>query len=271
MSLVEVVRGEVSLRDDADRNVSVAAGHEGRVLAGRAPVVARSAHGAESGDWSELAPARAEDEPPRGIGELRAKKPGDARERDRGVRLARHHVKVRISGNVARTEIDETFSNESGDELEGIYRMPLPPDAQIERPRSSRRQLEEARSCADRAGRSGAASPEREPLASARPRPTSWVSWPWKIRRLEWQRGVGSARIFPIRRGIASVVLAYRRRSASTAPRGVHYPLAYDPTGSTTSRTSCRSPARDDPAFGLSPGLRDDPPTARTAVPRAWP
>ena len=42
-------------------------------------------------------------------------------------------MKVRIAGNVARTEIDETFANDTDDELEGIYRFPLPPGAQIER------------------------------------------------------------------------------------------------------------------------------------------
>jgi len=40
---------------------------------------------------------------------------------------------VRIVGNVARTEIEEVFSNSADDVLEGIYRFPLPPDAQIER------------------------------------------------------------------------------------------------------------------------------------------
>ena len=68
-----------------------------------------------------------------GLGELRARKPGSTGELDQAVRLTKHDVKVRISGQVARTEIDETFTNDTGDVLEGIYRFPMPPDAQIER------------------------------------------------------------------------------------------------------------------------------------------
>ena len=69
----------------------------------------------------------------RGLGELRAKKPGAKEEKDHAVRLARHDVKVRVVGNVARTEIDETFANDTDEELEGVYRFPLPANALIER------------------------------------------------------------------------------------------------------------------------------------------
>jgi ferric-dicitrate binding protein FerR (iron transport regulator) len=263
MSLVEVARGEVSLRDDADRSVSVGAGHEGRVLSGRAPVVARSAYGAESGDWSELAAPKTEDEPPRGIGELRAKKPGDSRERDRAVRLARHHVKVRISGNVARTEIDETFSNESGDELEGIYRMPLPPDAQIERlALEVGGKLEEGAFVArDRAKAIwGGVIQNATPQALRKVEPDIvWVPGPWKDPALlEWQRGGRfELRIFPIpAKGSRRVVLAYTQTlGLHGAARRYTYPLAYDPTGSTTidDFDVDVQVMGHDPAFGLKP------------------
>src|SRR5208282_1198572 len=73
------------------------------------------------------------DAPVSGLGELRARRPGKTDEKDHAVHLASHAVKVRIVGNVARTEVDEVFSNDTGDELEGVYRFPLPPSAQIER------------------------------------------------------------------------------------------------------------------------------------------
>ena len=39
---------------------------------------------------------------------------------------------VRVVDLVARTEVDETFNNDTDEELEGIFRFPLPPGAQIE-------------------------------------------------------------------------------------------------------------------------------------------
>ena len=82
--------------------------------------------------WSESAQAEGEQEVAvRGLGELKAKKPGDNDgARRRGDAHESHAVKVRIAGNVARTEVDETFTNDTDEELEGIYRFPLPPDAQ---------------------------------------------------------------------------------------------------------------------------------------------
>src|SRR6185295_1432988 len=58
---------------------------------------------------------------------------GQDAERTGAVTLASHRVRVRIAGAVARTEIEEVFENQTDDVLEGIYRFPLPPDAQIER------------------------------------------------------------------------------------------------------------------------------------------
>src|SRR5690606_17825454 len=84
--------------------------------------------------WSELAPPaqKTDDDAAVGIGALRAYKPGEKRDRDWKLALASHEVKVRISGPVARTEITETFRNDSDTQLEGVYQFPLPPDAQID-------------------------------------------------------------------------------------------------------------------------------------------
>ena len=41
-------------------------------------------------------------------------------------------MKVRIVGPIARTEITETFRNDSDETLEGVYQFPLPADAQID-------------------------------------------------------------------------------------------------------------------------------------------
>jgi ferric-dicitrate binding protein FerR (iron transport regulator) len=131
---VEVLRGEVELKNGRDAH-RISAGQEGvatKAGVDVAPVndlAQRAAFGEQLlGSHNEDAEA-----PASGLGELRAKRPGRADEKDHAVRLARHAVKVRIAGNVARTEIDETFANDTDDELEGIYRFPLPPGAQIER------------------------------------------------------------------------------------------------------------------------------------------
>src|SRR5204863_4090113 len=66
-------------------------------------------------------------------GELIAKRPRDGQELAGAVQLAQHHIKVRIVDNIARTEVEEVFENQANEILEGIYRFPLPPGAQIER------------------------------------------------------------------------------------------------------------------------------------------
>ena len=89
---------------------------------------------ADSVAWGEDAfgSAREASEVHRGLGELVAKKPGEANERRGAVTLTSHAVRVRIAGAVARTEVEEVFTNQTDQVLEGIFRFPLPPDAQIE-------------------------------------------------------------------------------------------------------------------------------------------
>jgi len=114
-------------------------------------------------------------------------------------------VKVRIAGTVARTEIDETFSNDTDDELEGIYRFPLPPGAQIERlalevdgKLVDGEFIDKAKAAAIWRGAIQNAAPKA-------PKPREeivWVPGPWHDPALlEWQRGGRfELKIFPIRR-----------------------------------------------------------------------
>jgi hypothetical protein len=159
---------------------------------------------------------------------------------DRAVRLTKHDVKVRVSGQIARTEIDETFTNDTGDVLEGIYRFPLPPDAQIERlALEVEGKLEEGsfvdkdRAAAIWRGVIQAAAPK-----SPKPREEIiWVPGPWHDPALlEWQRGGRfELKIYPIpAKGSRRVVLAYTQRvPRSGGVRKYTYPLSYDPSGST--------------------------------------
>ena len=45
--------------------------------------------------------------------------------------VEQHHVKVTIDGQVATTEIDQTFRNPLNQRLEGTYMFPLPEDAAV--------------------------------------------------------------------------------------------------------------------------------------------
>ena len=212
---VRVVRGVVRLRA-GDRSVDVRAGEEGTVEAGGAPEVSAAGDLVSAIGWSEiLAPDQPEDEVPAGIGELRAYKPGEKRDRDWRLSLASHKVTVRIVGNVARTEIEETFQNDSAVRLEGVYKFPLPPDARIERlALDVDGKMEEGAFVA----RERASKIWRGVIRKATPRPQIatddivWVPGPWRDPALlEWQRGGRfELRIFPIpARGARTVQLAY--------------------------------------------------------------
>ena len=237
---VDVARGSVTLSDAAQRSVRVNAGESARLVEGAPPFVSFSESFGESLAWSDETFGEAEPTSgPRGLGELKAKKPGQDAELAGAVTLATHAVRVRISGAVARTEIEEVFENHTDQVLEGIYRFPMPPDAQIERlALEVDGKLEEGAFL----DRERAAGIWRGAIVNAAPkakRPLDeivWVPGPWKDPALlEWQRGGRfELRIFPIpKRGSRRVILAYTevvKPSGNT--RRYTYPLAYDPGGS---------------------------------------
>jgi hypothetical protein len=102
----------------------VKTGQEGVLARGRVTVAPAIDLGGRVA-WSELSPDEATTSS--GLGELRARRPGSSVERDQAVHLAEHSVKVRIVGNVARTEIEEVFRNDTGSELEGSTASRCPP------------------------------------------------------------------------------------------------------------------------------------------------
>ncbi|HVY48362.1 MAG TPA: VIT domain-containing protein, partial [Minicystis sp.] len=170
----------------------------------------------------------------------RARKPGDTKEKDHAVRLAKHSAKVRIVDLVARTEIDETFTNDTDQELEGIFRFPLPQGAQIER-----LALEVDGKLVDGAfvDRDKGAAIWRGVIHNAAPKAPKpkeeifWVPGPWRDPALlEWQRGGRfELKIFPIpKHGSRRVVLAYTQVVDQAAGlRRFVLPLAHDATGTT--------------------------------------
>jgi len=237
---VEVARGKVRAKSIGGKWTEVRAGEEVAIEKGRELVVASSASVADSMEWSDRSPEELDAPVLRGVGELKARKPGQTTEKERAVRLAKHSVKVRVVDVVARTEIDETFTNDTDEELEGIYRFPLPPGAQIER-----LALEVDGKLMEGAfvDRDKGAAIWRGVIQNAAPKTPKpkeeiiWVAGPWRDPALlEWQRGGRfELKIFPIpRKGSRRVILAYTQTVDQAAGvRRFTYPLAHDPSGTT--------------------------------------
>ncbi|AKV01908.1 hypothetical protein AKJ09_08571 [Labilithrix luteola] len=238
---VEVLRGEVEVAASGGKPQKVYAGQEGVLSSdGRLDVAPANDMASRAAFGEQLVALHNEDAeaPASGLGELRARRPGKTDEKDHAVRLAKHAVKVRIAGNVARTEIDETFTNDTSDELEGIYRFPLPPGAQIER-----LALEVDGKLVDGefVDRQKAAAIWRGAIQNAAPKAPKpkeeivWVPGPWHDPALlEWARGGRfELKIFPIpKKGSRRVVIAYTETVAPVSGvRRYVYPL---PQGSSS-------------------------------------
>jgi hypothetical protein len=231
---VGVARGDVDLHG-ARNTATVHAGEEGDVAreGGRVEVTATTDL-AQRLAFGEGFDARADDDaPPAGLGELRARKPGSKDEIEGAVRLARHDVVARVVGAMARTEVDETFVNTTGQELEGVWRFPLPPDARLERLALEVDGKLVEGEFVDASRAAGIWRGVIQHAAPSAPKPVEeivWVPGPWRDPALlEWQRG-GRAelKIFPIpRNGSRRVVLAYTQHVAPAGGvRRYVYPLA---------------------------------------------
>lgn len=235
---VRVTQGVVRVHA-GDVTADVKVGEEALMRPGVAARVVPATNIAESVAWSELDTAD-DDLPTPGLGELRAHRPGEREEEERALSLAHHGVNVRIVGNVARTEIEERFQNDSDDELEGVYSFPIPPDARIASLtlKVDGEWQEGAFVSKDRAqqiwrGVIRNATPERQ----RREEEFIWVEGPWRDPALlEWQQGGRfELRIFPIpAHGSREVRISYEQ---TIAPHGEGrryvYPLPMDSDAST--------------------------------------
>jgi Mg-chelatase subunit ChlD len=235
---VRVTRGTVRVRNTDGQALDVKAGQEGVLAKTGAPTVESAIDLAGSVGWSELEPPQIAgatgDAPIAGLGELRARRPGD-RGADRPLTLASHKVTVRIVGNVARTEIEEVFRNDGSQELEGIYRFPLPPDARISRLALDMegRMEEGAFVEKDRASKiwRGVIRNATRPAQRLAQEEYIWVPGPWRDPALlEWQQGGRfELRIFPIpARGERRIIIGYTQ---TVTPHGdgrrYVYPLPF--------------------------------------------
>ncbi len=240
---VRVSRGVVSVASKSGGTAEVREGEEALLRPEGEPQVAPVADMARAMAWSELGGEvrRSDDVVLPGIGSLRAHRPGEHQDHDHPLTLAQHSVRVRIVGNVARTEIEEVFSNDGDHTLEGVYRFPLPADAQI-----ARLALDVDGEMQDGSfvERDRAARIWRGVIRNATPRHQRrndeefiWVPGPWHDPAiLEWQRGGQfELRVFPIpAHGERRVILAYTQTvPPDGGERRYVYPLAHSADGST--------------------------------------
>ncbi|HEY5920020.1 MAG TPA: FecR domain-containing protein [Kofleriaceae bacterium] len=249
LTAVQVVRGSVMLTTANGSKEEVRAGEEGMIENGKLSVSAAPQLVKETA-WSELEQPKAkqtDQETTAGLGALRAYKPGEKRDKDWKLALANHEVKVRISGPVARTEITETFRNDSDTTLEGVYQFPLPADAQIDSLSLDMASepdgfidgafIDKERAAKIWRGVIDKAAPkkiERDPLIQQE---IVWVPGPWKDPALlDWKRGGRfELRIFPIpAKGARTIKLAYTQVVTPRGPQRQYvYPLPHSTDGST--------------------------------------
>jgi hypothetical protein len=237
-SALTVARGEVV----AKRGTSEAtlARGEGAVVGGQGEEVrlTQQAGLGRAFGWSELSEAEAQiDDTSQvpGIGELYARPPGGAETAGKKLRIAKERVSIKIAGEVARTEVDETFTSDDPAVLEGVYRFPLPPDAQIERLALEVDGHWEEGAFVDRS-RAEAIWRGVTYVAAQRPQPIAppreqwiWIPGPWRDPALlEWKQGGRmELKIYPIpAKGSRRVAIAYTQRIApASGVRRYVYPL----------------------------------------------
>jgi tetratricopeptide (TPR) repeat protein len=236
---VQVQRGAVRLHAGSMTD-DVRAGEEGTAEGGKVTVnpVPSLAHETE---WAELGVPAQPDAAMSGLGALRAYKPGESRDRDWNLALAKHDVKVRIVGPIARTEITETFRNDAANELEGVYQFPLPVDAQIDSLALDvdggfveGAFVDKERGAKIWRGVIDKATPK---IKQNDPLEIIWVDGSWRDPALlDWKRGGRfELRVFPIpAKGARTIKLAYTQ---VVTPRGgwrqYVYPLPHSADGST--------------------------------------
>ena len=242
VTTVRVTRGAVRVHGTSGQQAEVKAGEEGLLPTDGAPTVSPAINLAGSVAWSEMSDGGEEVERSMtGLGELRARRPGEREESERPLNMTKHKVRVRIVGNVARTEVEEVFRNDSNVTLEGIYSFPMPPDARIAKlALEVDGQLEEGafveRDLASKIWRGviRRATPQQQRQQQEE---FIWVPGPWRDPALlEWQQGGQfQLRIFPIKaHSQRRVVLAYEQ---TVQPHGDSrryvYPMPHSADAST--------------------------------------
>lgn len=238
LSVVDVLEGRVRVAS-GDDEATVHAGQEAILARGAAPRVF-TAGDLDAAAWAD---PDASDGPEAdgddaahanlGFGTLRARRPGAKADADLALRLVDHRVDVRVQGIMARTEIEESFANDTAHTLEGVYTFTLPAGAQVARLDLLVEDTWEEGSMVDR---ERAEKIWRGVIRNATPKAQQrsqveyiWVPGPWHDPALlSWKQGnTFELRIFPIPgHGERRVRIAYTETlPAVPGARRYTYPL----------------------------------------------
>lgn len=125
-----VVRGELAWRREGARGIT-SAGEE-------LVVDGAGAHAEPATLWDDWTRGLAEPGPrevlaPAGVGMLTARVPDEVGQARWPLVIRRLDVRVRIEGDLARTEVDQVFFNPASETVEGLYRVRVPEDAVLSR------------------------------------------------------------------------------------------------------------------------------------------
>jgi tetratricopeptide (TPR) repeat protein len=135
-TLTAVVRGEVKLVSDLGA-VVLHAGDQGVAEPGHPPTRSAAPRLSSLVSWAREAREKAENAPAVHHGTLFARDPGVRSHPPWGqeypLPLKQLSVDVEVEDQVARIALDQTFHNDQPQELEGVYRFAIPPDAALQR------------------------------------------------------------------------------------------------------------------------------------------
>ncbi|HET9993388.1 MAG TPA: VIT domain-containing protein, partial [Kofleriaceae bacterium] len=131
-----VVRGEVKLAS-SNGEVVLHAGEQGIATPGKAPVRGPAPRLSHLVSWAQQARHAEEHELPVHHGTLFARDPGVRSHPPWGeeypLPIKQLTVDITVEDQVARVALDQTFHNNAAQDLEGVYRFAIPPDAALQR------------------------------------------------------------------------------------------------------------------------------------------
>lgn len=132
-TVTSVVRGTVRI-ENVNGAETLRAGEQGVLRWGATPVRRSAPRLSHLVSWARAARAEQPEQTDGAVrkGTLLARNP-QWQQQDFPLPMRRLDVDVHVENQVARVAIDQTFFNTQNQQLEGVYRFPLPPDAAISR------------------------------------------------------------------------------------------------------------------------------------------
>ncbi len=132
-TLVAVRHGEVRLSNRLGE-VKVPGRHQAQVTADAAPRVVRLANDAQVFGWTRMLKGVRRHAVEKNFAGGEEEGAAGTLEADgAALSLVRHVVRVEIEDDIARTEVEQVFFNNTNRRLEGVFRFPLPKDSSISR------------------------------------------------------------------------------------------------------------------------------------------